>query len=484
MKKITILVADDVPQTRKDITRLLYFEEDMEVIGEAGDGVDALQKIAALKPDVVLMDINMPQMDGIAATERICEQHPQVAVVIISIQGEPEYMKKAMFAGARDYLVKPLSSEEMAGSIRNVYRQQRQRAMKAQAQEHTQPAVEPEVKQYSKEESQGRYSEEPRQASPQREAWEIRNEPAAETFTQNATPTATEPPEPTPAATPPAFKQPPHEESRISSINEEKPLGLVTTVFCGKGGVGKTTLATNLAVVLAQNGKKKVALLDLDLQFGDISVMLNLNDGKTISELVLENETLDAQVLENYMIRHFTGIDILPAPVLPQHAEYVTSEHVEKIINCLKKNYDFIIIDTSPMFHDINLQALDMSDQIMLVVTRDISTIKNAKTSLNILDSLDYREKVRLVLNRCDQDLGVDIPDLEKGLEIVVSHQIPGDERTVVTAINKGVPVVLSNSSSDIAKSFRRMSERIVSGKRHTTQDKQNKPLINRIFSL
>jgi pilus assembly protein CpaE len=469
MEKITILVADDVPQTRKDITRLLYFEEDMDVIGEAGDGVEALQKIGDLKPDVILMDINMPQMDGIAATERICELYPTVAVVIISIQGEPEYMKKAMFAGARDYLVKPLSSEEMANSIRNVYRQQKQRTRVSQVYTPPQPPQH-ETMQYVAEEKPSMMAQ-PAASSPPQDLMLPQKAITVENKTE--APAA-------PSAVPAVIPQ----ESHNAGQHDEKPLGMVTTVFCGKGGVGKTTLATNLAVVLSQSGKKKVALIDLDLQFGDIAVMLNLTDGKTICELVREHETFSSEILQNYMLRHFTGIDILPAPVLPQHAEYVNPEHIEAIIKCLKQNYDYIIVDTSPMFHDINLQALDMSEQILLVVTRDIATIKNAKTSLNILDSLNYRERVRLVLNRSDQDLGVDIPDLEKGLEIVVSHQIPGDERTVVSAINKGVPVILSNSSSDIAKSFRRMSERMVSGKRLPVPEKQNKPLINRIFSL
>lgn len=127
MEKIKLIVVDDIAQTRKDIVRLLYFEDDMVVVGEAVDGMDALKKMGELQPDVVLMDINMPQMDGIAATERACHLYPNVAVVIISIQGESEYLKKAMVAGARDYLVKPLGSDEMANTIRSVYKQQRMR---------------------------------------------------------------------------------------------------------------------------------------------------------------------------------------------------------------------------------------------------------------------------------------------------------------------------------------------------------------------
>ena len=430
MEKIKLLIVDDVAQTRKDIIRLLYFEEDMQVVGEAGDGNEALKKMGELQPDVVLMDINMPHLDGITATEKACQLYPQIAVVIISIQGESEYLKKAMVAGARDYLVKPLSSEEMAVTIRSVYKQVQMRSG------HTGKSLGPQVS-----------------VSGQEYAADAQVRPAL-------------------------HHQP------VQAGHESKPLGQVIVVFSGKGGVGKTTIATNLAVMLAQQEKKKVALVDFDLQFGDISVMLNLSDGNNISDLVQESDPLTEISLEGFLIRHFSGIDILPAPLFPQDAEYVEPIHTDTIVKILKKNYDFIVVDTAATFHDINLQALDVADQILLVVTRDIATIKNAKTSLNILESLELRDRIRVVLNRCDQDLGVDVPDLEKGLEITVAHQITSDEKAVISAINKGVPVVVSNPSADITRSFRRLGERTVNGQRLAAADKQSKGFINRIFSL
>lgn len=462
MEKIRVLIADDVSQTRKDLTRLLYFEEDMEVVGEAGDGEEALQKVLQLSPDVVLMDINMPRADGIAATEMLSRLSPRTGVVIISIHGETEYMKKAMFAGARDFLVKPLSSEEMATAIRNVFRQQRQR-------------------------DSGTGGDMPNQAG-----CKYNGNPAPETPWPL--------PSASPAALPVSFQERPAapglegplqdpevEQPRLQATKpaqEEKSLGQVTTVFSGKGGAGKTTVATNLAVVMAQSGKKKVALVDCDLQFGDIAVMLNLTDGKTVCDLVQAKSTESVVAFDDFLIRHFTGIDILIAPLLPQEAEYVQPEHIESILRILRQSYDYIIVDTAAAFHDINLQLFDLSDQILLLVTRDIAAIKNARISLNIMESLGLRDKVRLVLNRSDQDLGVEVADLEKGLEMVVSHQIPGDERAVVSSINKGVPLVINQPSSELAKSLRRMGERAMSGKRLPVPDKQGKHLISRIFSV
>jgi len=411
MEKIKLLIVDDVPQTRKDMARLLYFEDDLAVIGEAGDGADALQKIAELGPDVVLMDVNMPGMDGITATERANQLFPAVAVVMISIQGEAEYLKKAMVAGARDYLVKPLDSEQMSATIRSVFSQQRRR-LEAKAADGS-------------------------------------------------------------AVSPPSPAQ-----------EEEKASGVVSVIFGGKGGTGKTTLAVNLAVTLAEKGRKRVVLVDLDLQFGDVGVMLNLTEGKTISDLVREQSDITASALESYLLRHFSGIDILPAPLFPQEAEYISAEQTARLLKLLRARYDYVIVDTAANFNEINLQVLELADQILLLLTKDLAAIKNTRTSLSILDLLDLREKVRFVLNRSDQSFGVEIPDLEKGLGITVSHLLPCDERAITAAINKGVPVVISSPAAEISRSCRRLGERMATGRRLPAVEREGKNLINRIFSL
>lgn len=127
MSVITVVIADDIVNTREDVKRLLFFEEDIKVVGEAGDGEEAIRVVQELKPDIVLMDINMPGVDGITATEKITETVPQTAVIIISIQGEQEYLRKAMAAGASDYLIKPFSSQELAETIRRVYEKAKKR---------------------------------------------------------------------------------------------------------------------------------------------------------------------------------------------------------------------------------------------------------------------------------------------------------------------------------------------------------------------
>ncbi len=123
--QIRVLIVDDIPETRDHLAKLLGFETDIEVVGAAASGREALEMAARLKPDVVLMDINMPDMDGIAATERMSSEVPSAAVVMMSVQGEADYLRRSMLAGAREFLVKPFSSDELTASIRQVYTRER-----------------------------------------------------------------------------------------------------------------------------------------------------------------------------------------------------------------------------------------------------------------------------------------------------------------------------------------------------------------------
>src|SRR5258706_7794983 len=119
--RIKVLIVDDIPETRDHLSKLLGFEADVEVVGAAAGGLEAIEMATALQPDVVLMDINMPGMDGITATEQLASQVPTAAVVMMSVQGEADYLRRSMLAGAREFLVKPFSSDELTASIRQVY---------------------------------------------------------------------------------------------------------------------------------------------------------------------------------------------------------------------------------------------------------------------------------------------------------------------------------------------------------------------------
>src|ERR687889_2525405 len=125
--QIRVLIVDDIPETRDHLTKLLGFESDIEVVGAAASGSEALSIAGQVQPDVVLMDINMPDMDGIAATEKLAAHVPTASVVMMSVQGEADYLRRSMLAGAREFLVKPFSSDELTASIRQVYTREQEK---------------------------------------------------------------------------------------------------------------------------------------------------------------------------------------------------------------------------------------------------------------------------------------------------------------------------------------------------------------------
>lgn len=404
MSKIKILIVDDIVETRENIKRLLYFEQDMQVVGEAGDGEEAIRQAERLQPDVILMDINMPVIDGIAATEIISLKVPTTSIVIMSVQGEQEYLKKSMIAGAREYMIKPFSSDELNDTIRRVYDFESKRKVHLLS-------------------------------------------------------------------------------NQVLIADKHDPQ--IVTIFSTKGGVGKTTIATNLAVSLAKETGKKVALVDLDLQFGDVAVMLNVMPKRTITELVQEIGQLDGELLESYLVAHSSGIKILPAPTRPEYAELITAGHVEKILSVLKQNYDYVIVDTSPFFLETNLTALDLCDQILLLISLDLPTIKNVKLSLEVLESLHHKGKIRLILNRSSRDIGIKYQDVEKSLGFLIAAHVPSDGRIVVSAVNKGVPFVSSDPHTKIAGAMRDLAYLVVhsDGKQEDLKlQAQKKTIIGRLF--
>jgi len=402
---ISVLIADDIATTREDIKRLLYFEEDIDVIGEASDGAEAVAMAEELKPDVILMDINMPRLDGIEATEQISVNVPQCAIIIISIQGEQEYLRKAMAAGAREYLVKPFTANELANSIRRVNEAQKRR----------------------------------------------------NAFLRSV---ATESP---------------------TSIPRIKR-GKIITFFCTKGGVGKTTLACNLAVALSQETRKKVALVDLDLTAGDVTVMLNISAKGTIADMVQEQDTLDFQIVDVFLVHHISGTRVLPAPASPEQAELIQPQHVEQLLRILRENFDYVIIDTSPVYSDVNLSVLEASDKVVLVLNQELTTLKHVKNAVDIFKALNYESKTKIVLNQQNSE-GIKVKELEKTLNAPCAGIIPEDQKTVKNSINKGVPFVMSHPHTKITNSVKTLID-ILDLSQEKTEEPSKKSIVTRLFSF
>jgi pilus assembly protein CpaE len=229
--------------------------------------------------------------------------------------------------------------------------------------------------------------------------------------------------------------------------------GRIFCIFSPKGGVGRTTIATNLAVALRQLTNKKVALVDGSLFFGDVGVMLHLPNPKTIIELVTRINELDEDLLRDVMIPHSSGIKVLLAPLQPQDGELIQAAHVTRILQELRRAFDYIIIDTWPSFSEPVLAMTDMADRILLVMTLELPAIKNVKGFLDICEKLDYpADKVLLVVNRGDSKLGIRTESVEETLRKKIAANICSDGRAVTTSINQGVPLVISGRDTQFSK--------------------------------
>jgi pilus assembly protein CpaE len=235
--------------------------------------------------------------------------------------------------------------------------------------------------------------------------------------------------------------------------------GRIITVFSPKGGTGKTVIATNLAAALSKAGDRRTLLLDLDLQFGDAAIMLGIEPEKTIFDFVNAPGELDPDKLAGYTTKHKSGLDILPAPLRPEDAELVTEAKLGRLIEVARATYDAIIVDTSPFFHGPMLATLDRTDELLLVCSLDVPTLKNVRLALGTLEMLSFPPaRVRVVLNRANSKVGMKQREVEAALEVKVNYEVPSD-RAVPLSVNKGAPAVLSDPGSDFARSIEAMAK-------------------------
>jgi pilus assembly protein CpaE len=238
-----------------------------------------------------------------------------------------------------------------------------------------------------------------------------------------------------------------------------RPRGRIVTVFSAKGGCGKTTLATNMAAALADRGRREVALVDLDLAFGDVAIALQLFPAHTIADAVPLGDNLDFGSLQSLLTPHSPGLTTLVAPVEPGTGEGIPASLISRILEVLREHFDYVIVDTPPAFDDHVLSAFDLSDVVALIATLDIPALKNLKLTLETMDLLNYpRERWRIVLNRADSKVGLAIHEVEKSLRAPTAAQIPSS-RDVPAAINRGVPIVLDDPRHPVSMAIKQFAE-------------------------
>jgi pilus assembly protein CpaE len=382
---IRVLIVDDIAETRENIRKLLQFESDVLVVGAARTGLEAIDLARETEPDVVIMDINMPDMDGISATEALLRDVPFAQIVMLSVNNDADYVRRAMRAGARDFLAKPPSGDELISTIRTL-------SVMAHEQKEKIAAPVPQV---------------------------IVQGPGGGGFT-----------------------------------GPLRPQGKIIAVYSPKGGVGCTMMATNLAVGL-DTADTPTVLVDAALQFGDVAVALNLQAKNTFVDLAARSDELDGDYVADILIHHESGLRVLAAPPRPEMADEISALQVRNVLQFLRREFAYVVVDTSSNMDDITLAVLDTADLLVTLSTPEIPSIKDTRLLFDLLGVLEFpKQRVFFVLNRMDRKSGITADAVSENLKVPVDGELPFDEKAVSSSINRGTPLLLNDKGQPIARNL------------------------------
>ncbi len=364
----TVLV--DLDAQSKEVEKL-YLNEipEVQLIGELSDTVQAYSYILENRPALLIIDISQKTELALDIISKISANHKTCKIVVTSSEYSTDTIIKAMRAGAREFIAKPLIKDEFINSINKIIVQ-------------------------------------------------------------------------------------------LSSGGGENKKCRVITAFSNKGGIGKTSIAANLALELANMTKEKVALIDLNLQLGDITTFLDINPSFDISYVVQNLERIDETFLLSTLEKFKdTSLYVLADPPYLEQAEDITAEQISTLFDVLKSTFSYIVVDTSANFDGKTITALDKSDLILLISNVNLPAIRNCQRCLDLFERLGYEaEKTKIVLNRYMENEEIKVEDVEEVLNKKIYWKIPNNYFTIMSAINKGIPVCEINPESNISQSYRELA--------------------------
>lgn len=367
--QIPTVIIDTESQSIELLKLYLKELDCIHVTGEFQDIVAGYNAILEERPSIVIIDISKKSDLALDIITKISINHKTCKIVVTSSNYSTDTIIKAMRAGAREFLPKPIIKEDLITSLNKL------------------------------------------------------------------------------------------KEQVVGLGSEDKKCRVITT-FSNKGGIGKTALATNLALELANMTKEKVALIDLNLQLGDITTFLDINPSFDISYVVQNlsriDETFLLSTLEKYKD---TSLYVLADPPYLEQAEDITAEQISTLFDVLKQAFSYIVVDASANFDGKTITALDNSDLILLITIVNLPAIRNCQRCLDLFERLGYeKEKTKIILNRYMENDEIKVEDVEDVLGRKIYWKVPNNYFTIMSAINKGIPVGLINSDSNISQSYRELA--------------------------
>ena len=367
--KIDTVIIDPENNSREIILNYLAQIEDINVTQKFNDILTAMNFITESRPNLIIVDISQKTQMALDIIVKISNTLKNSKIIVLSYDMSPETVIKALRAGAREFLVKPLIENEFLQSVEKL------------------------------------------------------------------------------------------KDLILGNINDTTKCKVITT-FSNKGGIGKTAIATNLAVELANMTKERVALVDLNMQMGDVTTFLDLNPSFDTAYVINNLERIDEGFLLSTLEKYNnTSLYVLADPPDLEQAEVITSDNITTLINVLRNVFSYIIIDTTASFDGKTITALDNSDLVLLITIINLPSVRNCQRCFDLFKRLGYtKDKIKIIVNRYMENDEIKVEDVEEVLGHPVYFKIPNNYFTIINAINKGLPVCEINPHSNIAKSFKELA--------------------------
>ncbi len=367
--KIDTVVIDPENNSRELILNYLAQIEDINVTQEFNDVLTAMNFITESRPNLIIVDISQKTQMALDIIVKISNTLKNSKIIVLSYDMNSETVIKALRAGAREFLVKPLIENDFILAVEKL------------------------------------------------------------------------------------------KDLILGNINDTTKCKVITT-FSNKGGIGKTAIATNLAVEIANMTKERVALVDLNMQMGDVTTFLDLNPSFDTAYVINNLERIDEGFLLSTLEKYNnSSLYVLADPPDLEQAEVITSENITTRINVLRNVFSYIIIDTTASFDGKTITALDNSDLVLLITIINLPSVRNCQRCFDLFKRLGYtKDKIKIIVNRYMENEEIKVEDVEEVLGHPVYFKIPNNYFTIINSINKGLPVCEINPHSNIAKSFRELA--------------------------